>query len=155
TFNGSGKYMLSLAQGGIALGTSGSAVMVLSDGTLLVGGGATEPNSYNPSDALLVNLTSAGTLNSSYGTNGVALLPASVGTRLLVQSDGKVLFVSGNDSVARTAAPAPQVASTSIIVVGTGKRAKATGVTITFNTDVNPTLATNASSFVVRAVKGR
>jgi uncharacterized delta-60 repeat protein len=155
TFNGSGKYMLSLTQGGIALGTSGSAVTVLSDGTLLVGGGATEPNSYNPSDGMLVNLTSAGTLNSSYGTNGVALLPASVGTRLLVQSDGKVLFVSGNDSVARTTAPAPAVASTSMIVVGTGKRAKATGVTITFNTDVNSTLATNASSFVVRAVKGR
>jgi Domain of unknown function (DUF5122) beta-propeller len=155
TFNGGGKFMLSLNQGGIALGTSASALTVLPDGSLLVGGGATEPNSYTPSDALLANLTAAGALNTAYGTNGVALLPGSVGSRLLVQSDGKVLFVSGNDSVARTTAPAPQVSSTALIVTGTGRRARATGVTITFNTGINPSLATNQSSFVVRAVKGR
>ncbi len=82
-------------------------------------------------------------------------MPGGVGNRLLVQSDGKALYVSDGETVARTTAAAPQVASTALVVVGTGRRARATGVTITFSTDVNPTLAANASSYVVRAVKGR
>lgn len=155
TFNGSGKYGLSLSRGGSMYGTSASAIAVLSDGSLLVGGRATQPNNYNPSDAMLVNLTSAGTLNASYGTGGVALLPAGMGSRLLVQSDGKVLFVSAGDAVARTTAPALQVVATTIVTIGTGRKARATGVTITFNTDINPTLAANSSAFVVHPRKGR
>jgi hypothetical protein len=47
------------------------------------------------------------------------------------------------------------VVSTSIIVTGTGRKASATGATITFNTSVNPILAANLSSFAVHAMKGR
>ena len=74
--------------------------------------------------------------------------------RVFVQSDGKVVFLSGNQ-VVRTTAPAPAVTTTTIITTGTGKKAKATGVTITFNTGVNPTLATNVKAYMVRPMKGK
>ncbi len=155
SFNGSGKYLLSLNQGGIAFTTSASAVTVQSDGSLLVGGSA-NPQNYNTSAAggLLMHMTSAGALDTTYGTGGVALLPDSVDSRLLIQTDGKALFLSGNE-VVRTTAPTPQVASTTIITTGTGKKAEATGVTLTFNTAVNPSLASNAKVYLIRAGKGR
>jgi uncharacterized delta-60 repeat protein len=155
SFNGSGKYLLSLNQGGIAFNTSASAVTVLSDGSLLVGGGANPQNSNSSAaGGLLMHMTSAGSLDTAYGTSGVALLPASDDGRLLVQTDGKVLFLSGNE-VARTTAPAPQVASTTIVTTGTGKKASATGVSLTFNTAINPALASNVKVYVVRAGKGK
>ncbi len=64
------------------------------------------------------------------------------------------LFLAG-DQVARTTAPVPAVTTTTIITTGTGKRAKATGVTITFNTTVNPTVATNVTAYLVRPAKGK
>ena len=103
---------------------------------------------------MLAQLTSAGTLDPTYGTGGVALLPQSVNSRVLVQTDGKVIYNS-DLGVARTTAPPPAVASTTIITQGTGKNAKATGVTISFNTAINPALVKNVKIFVLRAAKGR
>ena len=70
------------------------------------------------------------------------------------QTDGKVVFLTGND-VARTTAPAPAVTTTTIITTGTGKKAKATGVTITFNTGINPGLASNVKVYLVRPMKNK
>ena len=67
---------------------------------------------------------------------------------MVVQSDGKILL-NTYSGVARATAPAPAVASTSIITHGTGKNASATGVTITFNTAVNPALASNLKVYVL------
>ena len=102
---------------------------------------------------MLAQLTSAGTLDPTYGTGGVALLPQASDGRLLVQTDGKVIY-NGDLGVARTTAPPTAVASTTIITVGTGKNAKATGVTISFNTAINSTLVKNVKIFVLRADKG-
>jgi uncharacterized delta-60 repeat protein len=154
TFDGTGKFMLSLSQGGITFDTTSTAITTLSDGSVLVGGTAFEQNSsyeanYN---GLLVQLTPAGALDTTYGTGGAALLPESISSQVLVQSDGKVLF-NTYDGVVRTTAPVPAVASTSIVSTGTGKKVSATGVTITFNTAVNPTLAENVKVYVLRGGK--
>ena len=154
SFNGSGKFMLSLSQAGITFNSNASAITTLSNGSLLVGGNAFEQNSFgNASNGMLAQLTSAGTLDPTYGTGGVALLPQGVSGRLLVQADGKVIYNS-DLGVARTTAPPTAVASTTIITVGTGKNAKATGVTISFNTAINSTLVKNVKIFVLRAKKG-
>ena len=90
-----------------------------------------------------------------YGTNGIALVPNAIGSRMFVQTDGKVVFDAYGGHVTRTTAPVPAVVSTSTITVGTGKKARATGVSITFNTAINPALLNNVTSYVIRAVKGR
>jgi uncharacterized delta-60 repeat protein len=154
SFNGTGKFGLSLNQGGIPFSTSASALIVLPDGSLLVGGDASEQNSFNGNDGILVRLTNAGALDASYASGGVAILPAYVSGRMFLQSDGKVVFGSSN-GIARSTAPTPAASATSVITTGTGKKAKASGVTITFNTAVNPNLLTNPSLYQVRAVKGR
>jgi uncharacterized delta-60 repeat protein len=154
SFNGSGKYILSLTQGGINLSTTSSGVSVLPNGELLVGGSASQTNSFAINDGVFAELTSSGSLDPTYGTNGVALIPAPADTPFVVQPDGKVVFTTSN-GVARTTAPVPAVASSTVVTVGTGTKAKATGVTITFNTAVNPTLSSNVSVYVVRTVKGR
>ena len=46
SFNGSGKLMLSLSEGGTAFNTAGSSITTLSDGSLLLGGTAFEQNTY-------------------------------------------------------------------------------------------------------------
>jgi uncharacterized delta-60 repeat protein len=157
-FNGTGKYMLSPTQGGITFNASATAITTLADGSLLIGGSASEQNSSASSNTMLANLTTAGTLNTTYGTGGVALLPGQgVSSQLLVQTDGKVVFIPdspGND-VARTTAPTPVIASTSITTTGTGRRVAATAVTITFNTAVNPTLASNIKIYVLKGGKAR
>jgi uncharacterized delta-60 repeat protein len=154
TFDGTGKFMLSLSQGGITFNTTSTAITTLSDGSLLVGGSAFEQNtSYEANyNGLLVQLTPAGALDTTYGTGGAALLPESISSQVLVQSDGKVLF-NTYDGVARTTAPVPAVASTSIVSTGTGKTVSATAVTITFNTAINPTLAENVKVYVLRGGK--
>ena len=158
TFNGSGKLMLSLNQSGIAFDTAGTAITTLADNSLLIFGNASPFNSGSEaSGALLVHVLSTGALDTNYGSNGVALLPVdgfNPSTEVVVQTDGKALFLAG-DQAARTTAPVPAVTSTTITTVGTGKKAKATGVTITFNTAVNPTLALNVASYVVRLGKGK
>jgi uncharacterized delta-60 repeat protein len=159
TFNGSGKYMLALNQAGIAFNTFDSFtsyVKVMPSGELLVGGTASPFNSSSAANgAFLEELTSAGAPDTSYGTNGVAMLSVSaVDSRLLIQTDGKVLFLAGNQT-ARTTPPAPAAATTAILTTGTGKKAKATGVTITFNTAVNPNLLTSPTLYTIRVANKR
>ncbi len=155
TFNGDGRVLLSLNQGGTAYNTEDQdapgALLVMPDGSLLVGGNASAQS--GASDGLLMNLTSTGALNPSYGSNGVALLPTSVRSRLFLQSDGKVVFVTSY-GVARTTAPAPAVAGTTIITTGTGTKAKASSVTITFNTAIDPVQAVDIKVYLGRSTKG-
>jgi uncharacterized delta-60 repeat protein len=157
SFNGTGMFFgLTLNQGGVTYATSGSAIVVLPDNSILVGGSASDQNNNEgPSAALLANLSPSGALNTSYGTNGVALIePIFIGSKLLVQTDGKVVF-GADGGVARTTAPAPVVTTTTIVTTGTGKNAKASGVTIAFNTAINPVLLSNLTAFTVRPMKGK
>ncbi len=157
SFNGSGKLLLSLTQGGILFNTSATAITTLADNSLLVLGSASPFNSStSASGGLLMHVLSTGALDTNYGSNGVALLPASPNatTEVVVQTDGKALFLTGSSQVARTTAPVPAVVTTTINTTGTGKKAKATGVTLTFNTAINPTLASNIASYLVRPMKG-
>jgi uncharacterized delta-60 repeat protein len=155
TFNGSGKFQLSVNEQGHLFGTSATTISTLSDGSLLVGGTAQPQNAVNTyAGGLLLNLTSTGGRNTAFGTNGVALLPGSLDSRVVAQSDGKFLYLSGNN-VVRTTAPTPAVVTTTIIMTGHGKKAKAAGVTITFNTTLNPTLASNIKIYTLRAGKGK
>ncbi len=156
TFDGSGKFVLAFNQAGTTFDTSASSVIDLPDGSLLVGGYASEQNGAGGSSGgLLLTLTPSGGLDTTFGTDGEAVIPEPVESRMLMQSDGKLIFRAGDNVVARTTAPAPQVASTAPIVTGSGKKAKAMGVTITFNTGINATLASNVSSYLVRPMKGR
>ncbi len=99
TFNGSGKLMLSLNQGGIAFNTAGTAITTLADSSLLIFGSASPLNSDSEaSGALLMHVLSTGALDPNYGTNGVALLPVSgsnPSTEVVVQTDGKVAVPGG------------------------------------------------------------
>jgi uncharacterized delta-60 repeat protein len=151
TFNGSGKFMLTLNQAGVAFNTTEpDYVTVLHSNNLVVGGAAIPLNSGTSASAgVLLELTPAGVPDTSYGTNGVALVPAAPTTRMFVQADGKVVYIAG-DEVARTTPPTPAAATTTIITTGTGKKAKATGVTIRFNTAVNPNLLTSPTIYQVR-----
>ena len=47
SFNGSGKFMLSLSQAGITFNSQATAITTLSNGSLLVGGTAFEQNSLH------------------------------------------------------------------------------------------------------------
>ena len=157
TFNGSGRFTLAFNQAGITFNSQAAALTTLSNGELLVGGTASEQNSAssNTYNGVLATLTSTGALDPSYGTNGIALVPNAIGSRMFVQTDGKVVYDAYGGYVTRTTAPVPAVVSTSTITVGTGKKARATGVSITFNTAINPALLNNVTSYVIRAVKGR
>ncbi len=154
SFNGSGKFTLAFSQAGITFNSNTFGVTTLVDGSLLFGGRAFEQNSGLNSDAMLAHLTSAGTLDTTYGTGGVALLPGIANSRLLVQADGKAIYLTPSN-IYRTTAPVPAVQSTAIVTTGTGRKAKASGVTITFNTPINPTLARNVKIYVLRGGKSR
>jgi uncharacterized delta-60 repeat protein len=154
SFNGSGKFLLTLNRGGIDFSSSSSALLVLPDNSLLVGGSASEKNSFTGGTGILVKLTTGGTLDPSYGTAGAALLPASMGGRMIMQPDGKVAYGTFN-GVARTTAPTPGVVTTTIVSTGTGKRAKASAIKITFNTGLNQALATNSKIYTILPAKGR
>ena len=152
SFNGSGKFTLAFGQAGITFNSNAFGVTTLADGSLLFGGKAFEQNSGSNSDAMLAHLTSAGTLDTTYGTGGVASCRECVNSHLLVQTDGKVIYLNPSN-IYRTTAPVPAVQSTAIVITGTGSKAKASGVTITFNTAVNPTLARNVKIYVLRGGK--
>ena len=124
SFNGSGKFTLAFSQAGITFNSNAFGVTTLADGSLLFGGRAFEQNSGSNSDAMLAHLTSAGTLDTTYGTGGVALLPGTVNSHLLVQTDGKVVYLTPSN-IYRTTAPVPAVQSTAIVITGTGRKAKA------------------------------
>jgi hypothetical protein len=158
SFNGSGKLLLSLTQQGILFDTSATDIITLADNSLLVLGNASPFNSStSASGGLLMHVLSTGALDTNYGSNGVALLPASPNatTEVVVQTDGNALFLTDSSQVARTTAPVPAVVSTTIVTTGTGKKAKATGVTLTLNTAINPTLAANITAYLVRPMKGK
>jgi uncharacterized delta-60 repeat protein len=153
-FNGSGRYALALDQAGIAFDTSAGGIIVLPNSSIQVGGGASPQNSNTSAGGgYLLKLNPNGTPDATYGPGGMAVLPLSVDSRLLRQADGKLDFLSGGQ-VVRTSSTTTAV-STTIITAGSGKKARATGVTITFNTAVNPALLTDPSLWLVRAVKGR
>ncbi len=159
TFNGTGAFLLPLSQGGITFNTTADAITTLGDGSILIGGNATEQSTgiYQANaDVALVKLTAAGMLDSTFGTAGVALLPlgGTLGNSLMVQPDAKIIFEDSGD-VFRTTPPTLAVASTSITTTGTstGTNAKATAVTIVFNTAINPILAKNIKVYVLRAGK--
>lgn len=154
TFNGTGKFTLSYSQAGITFNSSATGVTVLPGGTLLLAGNSVEQNTQDEANynGMLLELTSAGALDTSYGTNGVAMLTDSVDGAALVQTDGKVVYNSGY-GVVRTTAPTPAVASTAIVTTGTGKSASATSVTLTFNTAVNPTLVSNIKIYTLKVGK--
>lgn len=162
TFNGTGKYLLSLSQSGTTFNTAGKTVVARPSGDLVIGGTAREQNGgqsyYNygggPRGGLLISLTPSGTLDPAFGNGGAAIIPNNVDNTLLQQSDGKFVFVTGNN-VGRTTAPPPVVVSTNVITVGKGKRARAVGLTITFNTPANTMLANNANAYVVLPMRGR
>jgi uncharacterized delta-60 repeat protein len=147
TFNGSGKFSLPLNRGGIAFSTDGDSLTTLPDGSLMVGGTANSPSG---STALLAKLTTGGALDPTYGASGVAQLPGSFGGRLVVQADGKAVYLSSG-GVVRTTAPAPTVVSNSLVVVGRGRRVRATALVLKFNTNLNAALATNPALYRVRA----
>jgi uncharacterized delta-60 repeat protein len=153
SFNGSGKFLLTLNQGGIDLSSSSSAILVLPGNSLLVGGSASEKNSFTGSTGILVKLTNSGALDPGFGTAGAALLPASMGGRIIMQSDGKVAYGTFN-GVARTTAPTPAVVSTTIVSTGVGKRAKASAIQIKFNTGLNQALATNSKIYLIKPSRG-
>jgi uncharacterized delta-60 repeat protein len=162
SFDGTGRYLMSLAQGGITFNTyssntyssvPSSAITALSDGSIIIGGYASEQNtdSYN-SLSLIAKLTPAGALDTTYGTGGVALLPGGSVDSLFVQTDGKVVFDDAN-SIFRTTPPTLAVTTTTITTGGTVKNPTATAVTITFNTAINPTLAGNIKIYALRGGK--
>ncbi len=156
TFNGTGKFTLPLDITGIASTSLANAIAVLPDGSLLVGGESGPTYSY-PSSGLLLNLNPNGTLNTSYGTNGMAILPSYVSNGpLLVQNDGKIVFIS-SDGIGRTTPPAPLVFPSPVLITkGTGSKTKVSGVTIFFNTSVNPGMASNIKIYRVHiGTKGR
>jgi uncharacterized delta-60 repeat protein len=156
TFNGSGKFILTITSGGITFTTSASAVNVLSDGTILVGGSASEANTFGLTPAAaLVELTTGAALDTSFGSSGVALLPTRLTGRMLVQTDGKILFPNGS-GVARTTTTASALAitNTALTTTGMGKNSRATGLTVGFNTGIDPVLATNVNIYQVKTVKG-
>ncbi len=162
-FNGSGKFMLTFSQGGVPFNTVSQfmstpvvSLVAVQDGSLVVGTNFRQQTSYSgPNGALFAHVTSSGSLDPMLGPNGVAMIsPASVDGRLLLQADGKVI-VSSNGDIVRTTAPPPVVVSSTITTIGKGKRVKATGLTITFETGLNTILANNSNAYVVLPMKGK
>ena len=71
---------------------------------------------------------------------------------MVVQTDGKVLF--NGDRARPHHGPGAGGRHHDHHHPGTGKKAKATGVTITFNTAVNPTLANNIKIYLFAPRRG-
>ncbi len=156
TFNTTGKFAMPSTLLGTAVSTTGSGLVVLPDGSLVVAGTASRPGQYD-SIGLFAKLTTAGALDSSYGTGGVGLLGgATPYGNIALQGDGKIVFSTGG-GVARTTAPAPLALSVVSLTTGTGKKVKGGKVvTVQFNTALNPVLAGSVSSYQVRnGTKGK
>ena len=59
-------------------------------------------------------------------------------------------------AIARTTAPTPVVMTASLITTGTGNKTKVSGITVTFNTAINPALAQNVKLYQVKiGAKGK
>ncbi len=174
TFAGDGRFILALNQNNATQNTTGAGLIVQPDGTLLLAGTASVQGDgpTPPTTGFFARLTPTGALDPGYGTNGVAPLPVPVNGPMLVQTDAKVLFVSSLNGIGRTtptatltgspptpppppSPPSPVVQATTIMTTGTGKKARASGVTIAFNTAVNSTLASNITAYLVRPIKGK
>ncbi len=160
SFNGSGKYMLSLSQAGIAFNCWAASVVARPSGSLLIGGSASQRiNSYSGgwNFGLLLSLTPTGAPDTTFGTDGLALVPDDVNSRLVLQPDGEVFFwsIESSDKIESATGPVPAVVSTSMITTGAAKKAQATGVTITFNTAINRVPASQVKVYLIRHGKGK
>jgi uncharacterized delta-60 repeat protein len=160
SFNGSGKFLLTLTRGGINFNSQSSAILVLPDNSLLIGATALETNTFNQPGGLLVKLTSGGALDAGFGSGGAAILPIALRGRMIIQTDGKIAYGNVN-GVARTTGPAPAptpapaVVGTTILTTGTGRRTRAVGIKIRFNTALNEALASNSRIYTILPAKGR
>lgn len=80
--------------GATSAGASGSSVLILGDGSILAGGNALAGPS-NQSESALVKVRADGTLDPTFGTNGIVTSDLSGGPEtvldLAVQTDGRIL----------------------------------------------------------------
>ena len=66
-----------------------------------------------------------------------------------------MIFTDGS-AIFRTTAPTPVVMTASLITTGTGNKTKVSGITVTFNTAINPALAQNVKLYQVKiGTKGK
>jgi uncharacterized delta-60 repeat protein len=154
-FHGNGMEMLPLAPAGIPFNSFAESVVARPSGSLLIGGSVSQrTNNYEggANFGLLLSLTPTGAPDTSFGNDGMALLTNGVESRMLLQSDGGVFFQSDLELV-RVSGPVPAVVSTSMIATGAPKKAQARGVTITFNTAVDPVPASEIKVYLNRSGK--
>ena len=150
SFNGNGRYRLFSSSSG--LNTTAVAVLVRPSGSLLIGGNASGQNVGELTLGLLLSLTSAGPIPPAWSACRWCRPASAAGC----SSSPTARSSSGPaTAVTRTTAPPPAIAATSIITTGTGKKTQATGVTITFNTAVNGTMAINLKTYQVLRANGR
>jgi len=148
----SSKYSLNLVQQAQAFSTQGSTLNVLADGSLLLGGYA---NSFMSSAGgqYFTNFFAGGGVNTAYGTNGTAIINGtSASGNVAVQPDGKLVFAN-YQGVSRTTAPAPVVVTAQLVMPNTNKNAKSNTIVVHFNTALNPTLANNKKSYLIKVGK--
>jgi uncharacterized delta-60 repeat protein len=90
SFGNAGKIVTSIGTGD----DSGNCVLVQSDGKILVAGNSANGNQGN---VAVVRYTDAGTLDTSFGTNGVARSAITTsGSKALIQRDGKIVIAGGS-----------------------------------------------------------
>ncbi len=92
----SGSLDTTFGASGITLQTVGStalanAVALQADGSLVVTG-------FSDSNLAVLQYTTAGSLDNSFGSNGIALLSNAQGVDCLIQSDGDIVAIGMNDS---------------------------------------------------------
>lgn len=151
-FDGDGKVTIAYAVQGIPFRTSGSHIAGLAGGKILVSG-SVNGGDFGLFNGLLAQLNADGSVDTAYGSNGLALLGTSADT-FAVQPDGKVVLVDGR--VSRTTAPEPKVVEALLAQVGKGKNARVGGVTVRFNTRLNQKLALKKGTYQIRlGTKGK
>jgi uncharacterized delta-60 repeat protein len=78
--------------------TGANAVKVLSDGKYLTAGSRCDPT-YTFSDITVVRYNPNGTIDSTFGTDGMAVVdagtPCDSGIEIVVQPDGRIVVASG------------------------------------------------------------
>ena len=92
TFDSTGRFLLpTLDQDGTTFNTSAASVIAQPSGALLIGGTASELNGStypgSPSGGLLLSLTPTGALDTSFGTDGAAIIAGTNGDCL----DGRAI----------------------------------------------------------------
>jgi uncharacterized delta-60 repeat protein len=157
SFNGNGQYLMSFNPAGIPFESGATAVVARPDGSLLIGGFVGEiinnPPGSGPTFGLLLSMTPTGVPDATFGTDGEALTPNEVGSRLVLESDGEVLFLAlggspqSDGQIVYAMGPAPAVVSASMITAGAAGKAQARGVTIKFNTAINPLTASEVKVY--------